>query len=446
LALELRARLRSLLGLLGEAGYVALAAVVASAAVLLRDIAFSRTLGRTVENDVLLAGLMVATTVAQLVPSTFSTSVFSVAVAAKLQRGPAAMHQLLGAVSVRFAALALVLALPLLVLAGPIARAIATEVGADQLAAVLMVLSGFAAAMGLTELAKSILGLERRYVAYAVVGGFGNLLVVALVLARGPTHAREAAILVCTGFAASVALSWAVCLSMGLVRFGVPLAPADRKRIYTQAPLAFGAGLLTVGMSVVDQIFSLSLGKGTYATLAFAQRWPNFTTQLPALALGTVLLRTMAEDTVRLDPAALRSRVRHVALLGAGIGGLACVGGLVIGPMIIRATLVGGQFTDADADAVIAVQRLLFLQAPIYMAGIVYLRVLNALGRNGINFAIGLGSLVINAALDWAFTRYWHLGVRGVALSTVMVYVWSASALVIGGEYVLRRRDPRPPT
>lgn len=438
--------MRSLQGLFGEAGFVAIAAIAASGAVLLRDIAISKALGRTGESDVLLAGLVVATTLAQLVPGTFQTSVFSLAVSAKLQRGAPAMHGLLGAVSLRFAALAAVLALPLLVLAGPIARAIATQVGAASLAEVLTILSGFAGALAITELAKSILGLERRYVAYAVVGAIGNLLVAVLVLGRAPTTARAAAVLVAGSFAFAALVAWGVCLALGLVRFGVPLAADERRRIYSQAPPALGAGLLTVGMSVVDQVFALALGEGGYATLAYAQRWPNVATQLPALALGTVLLRTMAEDAVKLEPAALRSRVRHVAAVGAALGAVVTVGGLVVGPWIVRVTLEGGQFTDADADAVIAVQNLLFLQAPIYMAGIVYLRVLNALGRNGLNFVIGLGSLALNALFDWAFTRHWHLGVRGVALSTVLVYVWSATSLVVVGEYVLRRRDPRRPT
>jgi putative peptidoglycan lipid II flippase len=441
-----RARTRFLRGLIGEAGFVGVAAIVASAAVLLRDIAISKSLGRTHQTDVLLAGLMVATTIAQLVPGTFQTSVFSAAVAAKLHRGADAMYGLLGAVSLRFAVLTVVLVAPLVVLADPIARMIASAGGAADLAEVLVILSGFAAALALTELAKSILGLERHYVVYAVVGGFGNLLLVGLIVVRDPVTARGAALLVCGAFAAAVVVAWAVCLAMGLVRFDVPLAADDRRRIYAQAPPSLGAGLITVGMSVIDQVFTMSLGQGSYATLSFAQRWPLFATQLPALALGTVLLRTMAEDAVRLAPAALRARVRHVALLGAGLGLAACLGGLLVGPFVIRATLEGGQFTAADADAVISVQNLLFLQAPFYMAGIVYLRVLNAFQRNGINFVIGLASLALNAILDWAFTRHWHLGVHGIALSTVLVYLWSGTSLVVAGEYVLRHRDARAPS
>lgn len=443
---EPRPRPRSIRGLIGEAGQLALAAIVASAAVLLRDIGISRTLGRSAEADVLLAALMVATTVAQLVPGTFQTSVFAIAIETKLTRGAAAMHGLLGAISLRFVVLTGLLVLPLLVLGHPIARVITSVDATDELAVVLAILAGFAAAQALTDLAKSILGLERHYVAYAAVGGCGNLVLAALIVVRAPTTAREAALLACAAFAVALVVAWTVCLSMGLVRFvGAELPAGARRRIYAQAPASLGAGVLTIGMSVVDQIFTLSLGAGSYATLAFAQRWPLVATQLPALALGTVLLRSLAEDAVRLDPVALRARVRRLAALGLGLGLAACVGGLLLGPTIVRATLRGGELSAADADAVISVQNVLFLQAPFYVAGIVYLRVLNALQRNGVGFVIGAGALLLNASLDWALTRQAHLGVHGIALATVLVYVGSGTALAVAGELVLRGREAPSP-
>ena len=450
---ELRGRLRSSLALLGEAGYVALAAMVASATVLLREMAISRSMGLTDEAGSLLAGLTVATALAQLVPSTFQSSAFSVAVSTKLERGAGAMQELLGAISLRFAVLALAIAMPLVFFGEPIARvlvakadpaALIAKADPAALASVLSVLGVFAVAMALSDLGKSILGLERRYVAYAVAGGLGNLVLAALIVGTSPGTARASAELAGASFVLAAIVSWSFCLRFGLVRFRATVRPVvELRRIYAQAPASFGAGLLVVGTTTIDQYFTLALGEGSYATLSFAQRWPLLSTQLPALALGTVLLRTMAEDAVRLELAALRTRIRHTFLLGLGVGVVMCLGGLVVGPFIVRLTLQGGSFTATDADAVISVQNLLFLQAPFYIGGIVYLRVLNALRLNGIGFTIGAMTLVLNAVLDWAFTQRWHFGVHGIALSTVFVYAFSGTALVIAGEYVLARRARR---
>ena len=420
---------------------MAAASVIASAAVLLRDMSISKTLGRTQETDTLLAGMVVATTLAQLVPSTFQASAFAVAVETKLRRGPRAMQELLGATSARFVLLALALAVPLVVLAHPIASVIARSANVDALAAVFPLLAVFATALALTELGKSVLILDKRYVTYAIIGGFGNLLLGGLIVLRAPATARSAAILADVAFVVALAVTWTYLLSRGLVRMrSEERHDTELRRIYRQAPPTLGAGILTIGMSVVDQIFTISLGAGSYATLQFAQRWPLFATQLPALALGQVLLRSLAEDAVRLDARGLRSHVRHTAAAGFGLGLLAALGGLVIGPFIVRATLQGGQFTAADADAVISVQNLLFLQAPFYIGGIVYLRVLNALRLNVLGFVIGGVMLGLNALFDWLFTRPVTYGVHGIALATVLVYVFSGLCLVVVGELVLRGR------
>lgn len=441
---DLRARIRSPLALLGEAGFVAVASLIASTTALLRDVSISKTLGRSQETDTLLAGLVVASTLAQLVPATFQASVFAVAVEAKLTRGSRAMAELLGAISLRFVALTALLVAPMVVFNHGLAAVIARTSGTDALAAVFPLLAGFAAAMALTELGKSVLVLEKRYYSYAVVGGLGNLLLAGLILLQRPETARSAAILAGLAFTTAMVVTWAFDLGQGLVRFGTASVNArDLRRIYAQAPPILGAGVLTIGMSVVDQVFTMSLGAGSYATLSFAQRWPLFVSNIPAVALGTVLLRTIAEDAVRLEPMALRHRIRQTFAVGFGLGLLATLGGLLFGPMVVRATLQGGSFTAADAAEVISVQNLLFWQAPFIVGGIVYLRVLNAFGLSRVGFIVGGFSLALNATLDWAFTRYWHLGVHGIALASVVVYALSGISLVIVGELVLRRPQPR---
>ncbi|MBK9034486.1 MAG: hypothetical protein IPL61_25000 [Myxococcales bacterium] len=438
---SLRARIAATLRLLREAGAVALGSMAAAAAVLFRDIAISDNLGRTAVADTLLAGLIVATTVGQLVPTTFQTSVFSSAVHTKVTKGPRAMHELLGTLSLRFVALAVVLMLVMFLANEPLARLIAPRASTAALALVLPILAFFTAALAINELGKSIFALEKRYVSFAIAGGVGNLLFGGLVMLRSPHGATDAAELAVISFATAAALTWTAVLGAGLVRLGGPARDrALLRRTYAQALPSLGAGTLTIGMSVVDQIYTMPLGEGSYATLAFAQRWPMFATQLPALALGTVLLRTMAEDALQLDPAALRAKVRHTVITGLGVGVLACLGGLVIGPLLVRATLQRGSFTAADAESVISVQRLLFVQAPFVIGGIVYLRVLNALRLNHVGFVIGAMLLALNGTLNWLFTRVWHLGVHGIALSTVCIYVFSGACLALAAEYALRGR------
>ena len=136
--------------------------------------------------------------------------------------------------------------------------------------------------------------VEKRYVAFAITGGLGNLFFGSLILLHAPTSSDEAARLAGVAFVGAAILSWTAVLSLRLVRFGGPARDrAQLRRISSQALPSLGAGMLTVGMSVVDQIYTMPLGEGSYATLTFAQRWPMFATQLPALALGTVADKTL---------------------------------------------------------------------------------------------------------------------------------------------------------
>jgi peptidoglycan biosynthesis protein MviN/MurJ (putative lipid II flippase) len=437
----LRTQVRTAIEHFGDAGYVAGGALLASATVLLRDVGISKMLGRTAESDALLAGLLLATTVAQLVPGTFQTSVFPVVVAAKLEHGVDATRRLLGAITLRFLPLTAGLAVVLLLGRRPIANAIATNSGA-ALADVLGVLGFFVIGLALTELARSLLSLERHFISYALLGSTGNLILLILIWGRRPTDSRETAVLASVAFLAAIPVAWTVCISLGLVRFGNSLAKGTKSQIYRQARPGLAAGLLTIGMSVVDQKFTISLGSGNYSAFALGQRWPLFAAQLPAFALGLVLLRTMSEDAVRLDTEEWRQKIRQSAKLAFAFGMLTSLFGLIIGPLLIRVTLRGGEFSAADAAAVIGVQRVLFLFAPFYITGIVYLRLLNVLRRNGLVLLLGAFSLTLNAFLDWVFTRHWHLGVRGVALATVLVYIFSSSCLVVTGELLLRSANP----
>jgi putative peptidoglycan lipid II flippase len=87
-----------------------------------------------------------------------------------------------------------------------------------------------------------------------------------------------------------------------------------------------------------------------------------------------------------------------------------------------------GAFTAADTDVVAFVQAMYVLQVPLYTLGILFVKVISAMGRNRIFVWGNLLSVSLNALLDYTLMKRWGAG--GIALSTSIVY--SVSCVVLG--------------
>jgi putative peptidoglycan lipid II flippase len=118
---------------------------------------------------------------------------------------------------------------------------------------------------------------------------------------------------------------------------------------------------------------------------------------------------------------------------------------LVIGaePMV-RILFERGSFTRQDTHVVAVVTACFALQIPFYVAGILGVRLLNALGKGRAIMLICATNLVVNIIGNLLLMRW--LKVAGIALTTSLVYLVSAAQVyyVIGAELKKRELGANP--
>jgi putative peptidoglycan lipid II flippase len=98
-----------------------------------------------------------------------------------------------------------------------------------------------------------------------------------------------------------------------------------------------------------------------------------------------------------------------------------------------------GAFGPNDTQRVAEVLRFAAFQIPFYILGTVAARVAVSLQAARLMLVISFSALVLNAALNWLLMR--HLGVAGIALSTVIVHGICAAATCAVCLAVIRRKE-----
>lgn len=96
-----------------------------------------------------------------------------------------------------------------------------------------------------------------------------------------------------------------------------------------------------------------------------------------------------------------------------------------------------GAFTAEQSLQVSGVQSVYMLQMPVYLMGVLALRVLNSMGAYRVLVVAAAAALLINFVSSWLFMQYW--GLIGVAWGTNLAFgVW---AVVISYSAVAKVRD-----
>jgi putative peptidoglycan lipid II flippase len=105
---------------------------------------------------------------------------------------------------------------------------------------------------------------------------------------------------------------------------------------------------------------------------------------------------------------------------------------------LVAAVYERGSFTAADTAVVAEVQAFLALQIPFYIAGMVLVRLVTALGSTRALTWISLVNTLLNVGLNLVLIRY--MGLPGIALATSLMYLASFTMLLL---HVRRRHAVR---
>lgn len=201
---------------------------------------------------------------------------------------------------------------------------------------------------------------------------------------------------------------------------------------------AIGAGLFMSTTTLVDMIIAAWLPPGAVSTLAYANKIPAVVILFSG-ALGTTISPTFCHLAGLGQWAELRAKATK-AFVAVLAGTLLITPVLCLAsPMLVKLLFHRGSFGMADVRLVSSVQTVYFLQIPLFVPSVLSVRLIQALRQQRIILYGTILSAVLNLGLDLAFLPI--LGVRGIALSTVFVYLAALIFLTAWAHRLLKERE-----
>lgn len=201
-------------------------------------------------------------------------------------------------------------------------------------------------------------------------------------------------------------------------------AATPRERIFWRsvAVLSF-AGVVAAVSPVIDQIFLAKLETGAISNLNYASKVNSLLIGLFGTAFGAAIYPYLSDHAARRDLPNLKRLTWKLALVVVPASAATSLLVYVFSYEIVRILFARGNFTDAAALEVSAIQQIFALQLVFYVAGLLAMRVLNAAGAAKFVLVISCIGVAANALFDWLF--YESLGARGIALASVLTSVVS---------------------
>ena len=208
---------------------------------------------------------------------------------------------------------------------------------------------------------------------------------------------------------------------------------SDLERVLKQYCPAIAGALLMASTMLVDQAMAAMLGPGSVSTFNYGGKVASFAVAIGATALGTAVLPHFSRMVAVADWDGLHNTLRTYVTLILKITIPLTLAAVFLSERIVGVLFQRGAFTVTDTHMVGEVQAFLLLQIPLYLAGIIVVRLMSALKANHILMWGCVLNCLINVILNYIFMQW--LQVAGIALATFVVYLVSVTFL----SYMLRQ-------
>jgi len=220
-------------------------------------------------------------------------------------------------------------------------------------------------------------------------------------------------------------------------------APRDegvRRVLYLMGPAAFGVSIAQISL-LINTIFASFLGTGSVSWLYYADRLMEFPTGMLGVALGTILLPSLAKHYADNDPSEYSRLLDwglRLTILLAAPAALAL--GILAIPLIATLFLYG-EFTPHDLE----MTRWALVAYSIGLIGLILVKVLapGFYARQNIKTPVKIAIVTLLATQAMNLMFIWHLQHAGLALSIGLGACLNASILF----YKLRKMgifQPQP--
>ncbi|MDM8553103.1 lipid II flippase MurJ [Desulfococcaceae bacterium HSG7] len=218
-----------------------------------------------------------------------------------------------------------------------------------------------------------------------------------------------------------------ILLADGIRRQNLPVWPrwhgmsADLKQVLRQfAPMAAGS-ILMGGTELIDHSMAAMLGPGSVSTLSYANKIVMFVLVVSSGALGTAVFPYFSQMAANQDRRGIIDTLKIYSRLIILFSLPATALLYYFSQPLVRILFERGAFTIHDTQQISTVVGIYAFQITFYLLSIMEVRLISALRGNHILMVSTMISLPLNILFNYIFMHF--MGVAGIALSTVLVYL-----------------------
>ena len=411
-------------------GFTVLVKLAAAA----KEIAVAYQFGTGDELDAFLIAFLLPQFAINLIGGSLNAALIPTYIQVRQQEGLRAAQRLLSSVMVLNIGFLVVLSVVLALTASYILPLVASGFAAEKLAVAQSLYYGLLATLVLTGLSTTwgaILNAENRFVLVAVVPGATSIVTVLVVIVMAQYWGSYALVVGTVGGA----LIETGLVGWGLARAGISLvprwggiSPVVKQVLGQYAPMVVAAFLMG-GTGVVTQSMAATLDSGSVSDLAYGNKITNLILGIGAVAVSTAILPHFSRMVAEQDWRGLRHTLGVYTRLLLIVSTPVTLVLMYYSEPAVALLFQRGAFTAEDTHLVGQIQVMYLLQIPLYIAGMLFVRLLSALKANQVMLWGNVINLTVCVALSYVLMQ--RFGVLGIALATSLMSVISFCFLVV---------------
>jgi putative peptidoglycan lipid II flippase len=423
-----RAPVHSIRLILNSALWLTAAGIVVRGCGAVKEISFAAAFGVSRETDLLLLAITYATFLPAVLASALSTALVSQL--GRLRIGAA--FPLAGAlVTLTWGVCLSALAASLVTyLCAPLLMALFFSLTGPELADAVRfsrVLSALGFTMVMAGAMAALLNSAKQFFVAGIASAATPLAMIAAIVLFGGSWGVDVAAwgMICGGMA-EVAI-----LLLTIFRQRAKLFAKQANDAAVVNVTAFWRGVSFLALSsaiaavspLIDQVFLAKLQVGAITTFNYAAKVNSLLIGLFGTAFGVAIFPYLTDLAAQRNVAGLKHLSWRIIGVVLPITAIASTLVFLFSTDIVQLLFARGNFTDNDAGEVAAIQRVFAFQLVFYVAGLVAMRVLNALGTADLVLWISCIGVALNLTFDWLL--YQRMGAAGIALSSVLTSIGS---------------------
>jgi putative peptidoglycan lipid II flippase len=378
--------------------------------------------------------LIVPATIAGILTTAVGAAIIPVFIDYRENRGEQEALRLLWIIST-LSTVVLVVVTGVLVVAAPLLVSVFSHqlnASTQALAIVLMrFLMPVLLLQGLITLVSAVLNAYGRFAAASLLPAANALCIIGFLLLWGQSWGIYALGWgTVAGYTLNLLLLIAVYLRLGLrFHLGFHWRHPGVIRIAVLASPALFSALLVNGNILIDQFMASLLPPADFASLSYAVKLVDTPAQFFYIALSSALLPVFSLQVARRQFDLLSTTFRQVVIYTAIV--LLPAGALlsVLAHPVVEVLFQRGRFDSLSTDVVAGAMLLLAPSIFLFSYSFINGRIYNARQDNTTLRNVSVLSLALNAVLDYVLMQFW--GVAGIAFSTTLTYLISATVLIV---------------